>query len=119
MQGKNHANLSFDTVNPVLLPTDHHLTNLVIKEVHSKMMHGGVASTLTAIRDNYWIRRGREAVKGFIGMVWYGTLYLTTLTSTVKTDFQEGRGKKNRIHKYTIYLNYNITIRERFERRLL
>ena len=51
-------------------------------------------------------------------MVWYGTLYLTTLTSTVKTDFQEGRGKKNRIHKYTVYLNYNITIRERFERRL-
>ena len=28
------------------------------------------------------------------GMVWYGTLYLTTLTPTVKTDFQEGRGKK-------------------------
>ena len=41
-------------------------------------------------------------------MVWYGTLYLNTLTPTVETDFQEGRGKK--IHKYTIYLNYNITI---------
>ena len=58
--------ISSDTVNPVLLPTHHHLTNLVIKEVHSKMMHGGVASTLTAIRDNYWIPRGREVVKGFI-----------------------------------------------------
>ena len=35
-----HASLSSDTVNPVLLSTHHHLTNLVIKEVHSKMMHG-------------------------------------------------------------------------------
>ena len=25
-------------------------------------------------------------------MVWYGTLYLTTPTPTVKTDFQEERG---------------------------
>ena len=66
-----HANLSSDTVNPVLLPTHHHLTNLVVKEVHSKIMHGGVASTLTAIRDNYWIPRGREVVKGFIHIALY------------------------------------------------
>ena len=61
-----HANLSSDTVNPVLLPTHHRLANLVIKEVHSKMMHGEVALTLTAIRDNYWILRGGEVMKGFI-----------------------------------------------------
>ena len=40
-----HANLSTDTVNPVLLPIHHRLTNLMTKEVHSIMMHGGVAST--------------------------------------------------------------------------
>ena len=61
-----HANRSSDTVNPALLPTHHHLTNLVIKEVRSKMMHGGVASMLTAMWENYWIPREREVVKGFI-----------------------------------------------------
>ena len=48
-----------------LLPTHHHLTNLVIK-VQAKTMHGGIASTLTAIRDNYWIPRGREIVKSLV-----------------------------------------------------
>ncbi len=43
-----NANLPSETANPVLLPTHHHLTNLVIKEVHARMMHGGVVSTLTA-----------------------------------------------------------------------
>ena len=31
-----HTNLSSDTVNLVLVLAHHHLTNLVIKEVHSK-----------------------------------------------------------------------------------
>ena len=61
-----NANLPSKTANPVLLPTHHHLTNLVIKEVHARMMHGGVVSTLTAIRDIYWIPRGREVVKRFV-----------------------------------------------------
>jgi hypothetical protein len=61
-----NANIPSETANPVLLPTHHHLTTLVIKEVHAKTMHGGVASTLTAIRDNYWIPRGREIVKSVV-----------------------------------------------------
>ena len=47
-----HANLPSETTDPVLLPTHHHLTDLVINEVHSVTMHTGVASTLSAIRVN-------------------------------------------------------------------
>ncbi len=61
-----NSGLTSEAVNPTLLPKDHHFTQLVIKEVHSRMMHSGLKSTLTAIRDCYWIPRGREVVKKFI-----------------------------------------------------
>ena len=61
-----NVKLPSGTVEPVLLPTRHHLTTLVINEVHAKVMHGGVGLTLTSIRDNYCIPRVREVVKSFI-----------------------------------------------------
>ena len=61
-----NVKLPSETVEPVLLPTRHHLTTLVINEVHAKVMDGGVGLTLTSIRDNYCIPRVREVVKSFI-----------------------------------------------------
>ena len=81
-----NANLPSETANPVLLPTHHHLTNLLIKEVHARMMHGGVVSTLTAIRYNYWIPRGREVVKRrcLFDVVWF-------VRSTLASHFRYSR----------------------------
>ena len=61
-----NSGLTSEAVNPTLLPKDHHFTQLVIKEVHLRMMHSRLKSTLTARRDCYWIPRGREVVKKFI-----------------------------------------------------
>ena len=49
--------------HPVLLPTKHHFTELPIKDKHQLVQHNGIQETLSAIRENYWIVRGREAVK--------------------------------------------------------
>lgn len=51
---------------PILIPSKDHLTNLLIHATHVKQMHAGVASTLTAIRQNYWIPCGRQRVKRHI-----------------------------------------------------
>ena len=61
-----NSSLPLVTQNPALLPTKHHFTLLVIKETHYRALHSGVKTTLTAIRNNYWIPRGREVVKKFI-----------------------------------------------------
>ena len=60
------ANLPHDMKYPVLLPTKHHFTNLLILDRHKKVHHNGIADTLASIRENYWICRGREAVKKVI-----------------------------------------------------
>lgn len=33
---------------------------------NNKVFHGGVAATLSKLRENYWISKGRQAVKMFI-----------------------------------------------------
>jgi hypothetical protein len=54
-----------EIVNPVFLPNKHHFTELIIKEVHSRMMHSGVKSTLTAM-DHLHYRLNFDLDKNFI-----------------------------------------------------
>ena len=48
---------------PKLLPRNHHFTNLVIQNIHEKLLHSGVSHTLCQIRREYWIPQGRSTVK--------------------------------------------------------
>ena len=48
---------------PYLLPTKHHFTHLVIYAVHNAQLHAGVNSTLTAIRQSYWIPAARQMIR--------------------------------------------------------
>ncbi|KAL9979037.1 hypothetical protein ACROYT_G016629 [Oculina patagonica] len=59
----SNAPLSEESKNPILLPSKHPLTNLIIQDVHSKIKHSGIKDTLTTIRERFWVPRGREAVK--------------------------------------------------------
>jgi len=44
----------------------HHLSLLIVKDAHERVMHNGVRETLTQIRSNYWIIRGRQFVRQVI-----------------------------------------------------
>ncbi|XP_065911201.1 uncharacterized protein [Dysidea avara] len=48
---------------PYLLPQNNHLTTLIVYHTHVFLSHAGVGSTLTAIRQSYWIPSGRQYVK--------------------------------------------------------
>ena len=48
---------------PYLLPTKHPFTKLIIYATHEKQLHGGVNSTLTAIRQCYWIPSARQVIR--------------------------------------------------------
>ena len=58
----SNAPLSEESKNPILLPSKHPLTNLIIQDVHSKIKHSGIKDTLTTIRQRFWVPRGREVV---------------------------------------------------------
>jgi transposase InsO family protein len=48
---------------PILLPVDHPFTTLIIHSIHTTQLHSGVNSTLTALRDRFWIPRARQVIK--------------------------------------------------------
>ena len=60
------ANISESTKFPVLLPSRHVYSEMIIKESHNFVFHNGVKETLNVARQRYWILRGREAVKQIV-----------------------------------------------------
>ena len=51
---------------PILLPQNHHLTQLIVQDAHERILHSGLNSTLTHLRQRYWIPTGRQYVKKII-----------------------------------------------------
>jgi len=62
----HNAPLSGNTKFPLLLPSKANFTDLVIRTTHVKQLHAGVKSTLTALRQSYWVPSGRQRVKTLI-----------------------------------------------------
>ena len=62
----NNADTAEESKNPVLLPSRHRCTELLIRERHDHVHHNGVRETLNAIRETDWVLKGREAVRRVI-----------------------------------------------------
>lgn len=58
-----HAPLEESAKHPYLLPPLHRLTSLIIMDAHINHLHEGVNSTVTHLRQVYWIPRIRQRVK--------------------------------------------------------
>ncbi|KRY26864.1 hypothetical protein T01_389 [Trichinella spiralis] len=63
------AQLEEETKFPALLPRKGMIVDLLIRREHNRQLHAGVAQTLTALRERFWILRGRSAVKRVIRTV--------------------------------------------------
>ena len=62
----HNAPVEEDTKFPFLLPRKHHLTKLIVFSVHIQQLHAGVNSTVTALRQRYWIPSARQLVRGLL-----------------------------------------------------
>nr|XP_033189843.1 uncharacterized protein LOC117156692 [Bombus vancouverensis nearcticus]XP_033191415.1 uncharacterized protein LOC117157482 [Bombus vancouverensis nearcticus] len=61
-----HSGLRYEQKHLAVLPPQHHLTNLIIRETHIRQGHSGVQGTLHVVRQAYWPINGRVAVKAAI-----------------------------------------------------
>ena len=62
----NESDLPPSTKNPILLPTKHDFTELLVQFKHCEVHHGGTPATLAAVREIYWIVKGRGLVRKII-----------------------------------------------------
>ena len=52
--------------HPKLLPRKNFFTQHIILEVHTRLIHAGVAHTLSQLRQEFWIPQGRAEVRQVI-----------------------------------------------------
>ena len=62
----SHSFLEEDAKHPLILPADYYLKTLLIRDAHHRTLHGGTPLTLAILRRQYWIVKGRSAVKKVI-----------------------------------------------------
>ena len=53
------ANMTFAQRHPCILSDNHTFTELQIKRAHTDVMHCGLQDTLTQVRQQFWILKGR------------------------------------------------------------
>ena len=59
------AQLPYDAAYPMILPKKHHITRLIVADVHNRCCHAGVNHVLAQVRCRYWIIDGRQEVKNW------------------------------------------------------
>lgn len=67
MKGRlQFSKVSEDVKHPILLPKDHVITRHIVSAAHLRTLHGGVLSTMTELREIFWIPCCRQLVKKVI-----------------------------------------------------
>lgn len=56
-------NAPCSVTQPIILPNDHRPTELIIMDAHYQVGHEGVSSTMTTLRQRFWIPRARQVIK--------------------------------------------------------
>ncbi|CAG7723610.1 unnamed protein product [Allacma fusca] len=61
------ADIPEERKHPILLPRSHHLTTLIIKEEHCRLLHAGPQAVLASLTSRYWIVNSRDSVRAVVG----------------------------------------------------
>ena len=61
-----NSKLSYNQRHPILLPSYHFLTDIIIRQHHLQNHHSGIQTTLYSIRRKFWILDGRNQVRKII-----------------------------------------------------
>lgn len=57
------APIPYNARHPTLLAPNHTLTKLIVLDVHQRICHAWVKDTLTELRQQYWMPKGRSFVR--------------------------------------------------------
>uniref|UniRef100_A0ABD2WIV5 DUF5641 domain-containing protein n=1 Tax=Trichogramma kaykai TaxID=54128 RepID=A0ABD2WIV5_9HYME len=61
-----NATIEEEHRHPILLPSYHHVTDLIIRNYHLRLHHAGIQTTLTNIRHRFWLLDGKNQVRKII-----------------------------------------------------
>ena len=59
----SEAPIALEAKFPMIVPQKHHVTQLLIQVFHQKLAHAGQDHVLAQLREQFWIPKGRSAVR--------------------------------------------------------
>ncbi|GFR02854.1 integrase catalytic domain-containing protein [Trichonephila clavata] len=62
----NEAKFRSNEKNPIIVPKESKFAELIVKEKHLRLLHGGVTVTLSQIRRKYWIPQEGQPIRKII-----------------------------------------------------
>ena len=62
----SRSSLNAEAKYPVLIPRDHHVSTLIVRHCHNRVMHNGPKETLAELRSRFWIVKGRQLVRKIV-----------------------------------------------------
>ena len=63
----SRAPIPSDAANPIILPKNHHVSKILICYLHERNRQCGPEQVLFYLREQFWVIKGRAAVKEVIG----------------------------------------------------
>lgn len=61
-----NANLNFKQKHPIVLPTKHRFSELIVLHEHIRNLHSGCQATLSSVRQQFWPLKGKGLVKSIL-----------------------------------------------------
>lgn len=62
----DHSELSYEQKHTMILPKNHHLTELIIRQTYIQNLHSSLNVTMSILRQTYWIIHARNTIKRII-----------------------------------------------------
>ena len=85
------APVSEEVKHPVIIPRQHDIARLIVRDAHGRTGHSGREYTLATIRQSYWITRARPLVREMIRKCLTCNRYRGTAASQRMADLPEDR----------------------------
>jgi len=85
-----NADEEFDVKHPIILPSSHHVTRLLIEDHHQVMGYSGMAITWTSLRQQYWVIRGAATVRKVLGKCLFCRKRNASVGKQLMADLPEG-----------------------------
>ena len=64
--GVKNAPVPYQAQAPYLINSEHYLATLTVNDIHKRFKNISIKQTLTELRQNFWICRGRQFVRNII-----------------------------------------------------
>ncbi|XP_017484718.1 PREDICTED: uncharacterized protein LOC108373320 [Rhagoletis zephyria] len=60
------SHLPFEAIHPIIMPTRHRVTTLIVAYYHQRMKHQNTEATIGEIRQKIWVTKLRKVLRGVI-----------------------------------------------------